>query len=400
MQFLLIFAHINSIMSKQEKIMNFRDKYQTLDKKDFALALNNIKSSPDTEHFLINTKTPYFFHYNKEILSILLELESISKEIDNLLNLFDPFYRSKIIDEILLMEIESTARIENIISYNDDIFSVIRGVKNIKDNNIQDAAHAYKNLLETKSIEIKELSDIKNLFNTLLRRCIDEDDKPDGKYFRRGTVQIYENNESVYQGFRGESLINEGMKEFIRVYNLDMPTWLKHIIGHYIFETVHPFYDGTGRFGRFLFTAGVYKETQNISSFLISSALARNKREYFDSLRNGRDPREYGCLNNYVETTSKLLIQEFKSYRDNLKANLFSINQIISYDGLTKTEQEVYRIIKKATIVSYYGVSNEEIMSLTKVSKRALILALNKFKAMDLIIDTVIGKTLYHRISD
>ena len=50
----------------------------------------------------------------------------------------------------------------------------------------------------------------------------------------------------------------------------------------------------------------MYKETQNISSFLISSALARNKREYFDALRNGRDSHEYGCLNNYVELQDAL----------------------------------------------------------------------------------------------
>ena len=46
---------------------------------------------------------------------------------------------------------------------------------------------------------------------------------------------------------------------------------------------------------------------------------------------------------------------------------------------------------------SHIGVSNEEILKETQVSKRTLIYTLNKFKEKNILIDTKIGKFDYHK---
>ena len=378
--------------------MNFRQKYQHLDKKEFAIFLNGIKSSPDTEHFLLSTRTPYFFHYSRETMAALLKITSLQSELDILIENFPIFYRTKLLKTMILSEVESTNRIENIISYADDIFSALNNVKNVKDPSITYMVNAYTKILDDIVIDINTLADIRTYYNQLVSKAISETNKPDGKYFRKGSVQIFENNVPIFRGFSGEANINEGMKEFIKVYNSDMPTLLKAILSHYIIETVHPFYDGSGRLGRYLLTAKIYEETNSLTAFWVSTALEKSRIEYQNSFKRARHPNEYGCLNAFVEEILEMLIEEFEYCKDLLKEKLFEMNNIIPLEGLSKVEQVVYEEIKKASVVSFYGITNEEIMNNQNISKRSLISTIKKFKEMGILEETNIGKKIYHRL--
>ena len=64
------------------------------------------------------------------------------------------------------------------------------------------------------------------------------------------------------------------------------------------------------------------------------------------------------------------------------------------------TSPGVPKIARIASILSNFGVSNEEIIGETEVSKRSLIYALNKLKEEDILLDTKIGKITYHKIKD
>lgn len=66
---------------------------------------------------------------------------------------------------------------------------------------------------------------------------------------------------------------------------------------------------------------------------------------------------------------------------------------------MTKSEEKILKLISEASLFSCFGVSNEEIIKETNVSKRTLISTLNKLKKENLLVDTKIGKFDYHKVN-
>lgn len=72
-------------------------------------------------------------------------------------------------------------------------------------------------------------------------------------------------------------------------YSIDVPVLLKIAIGHYQFETIHPFLDGNGRIGRLLISLQLI-ERDFISKpvLYISNYFEKHRQAYYDALDNVR----------------------------------------------------------------------------------------------------------------
>lgn len=65
---------------------------------------------------------------------------------------------------------------------------------------------------------------------------------------------------------------------------------------------------------------------------------------------------------------------------------------------MTKSNNKIYSLLCEASIFSNYGVSSEEIIKETGVSKRTSIYSLNKLRDNSLLIETKIGKFSYYKV--
>lgn len=374
--------------------MSIKSKYFKMGKAEFENYLNNLKNSTNSIHLLDNT---YFFNLSFDCLKLIITLNQKLCEFDSLINSFSNFSKIQIIQSFLISEIESTNKIENINSTRHDIFSILNNLNSSNDKKIISISNVYKQMIISKGTKISTCEQLRNLYDTIFKNFIDKNDLPDGKYFRKENVFISNGIKAVHTGLVGEDNIIKAIDEFIKIYNSDLEMFTKMILCHFIFEYVHPFYDGNGRFSRFLFSNQLYLETNSIFSFVISKAFENQKDKYYKSFEYALDRYEFGYLNKYFETIIKILLDEIDKDIIDLKKSKNKTNKPLDLK-LTKSEEKIYKLILESSIFSDFGISAIEIIKETKISKRTLIYTLNKFKNEFNLKVTKIGKYNFYKL--
>lgn len=375
--------------------MSVKSNYFKMNKEEFEYYINNLKHSSGSIH-LLNNK--YFYYLSTETNNLIISLNKKIIELDSLINSFTPFSKRQIVQSFLIEEIEATNKIENINSTRHDIFKIINQISCSKDKKIISISNAYKQLLEVGAVKITSNNDIRVIYDKILLGAIENDDLPDGTFYRQNSVYITDGLGLVHTGTVGEDNIIKLMDEFINLYNSDTEVLTKMILCHFMIETIHPFYDGNGRLGRFLISNGIFLETKSYSSFIISLALEHEKDKYYKAFKQASDKYEFGSLNTYLNTILLILQNEFSII---IKKLLYSKDELENYSlnlKMTKSDNKIYSLLSEASVFSNYGVSSEEIIRETGVSKRTLIYSLNKLRANSLLIETKIGKFSYYNV--
>lgn len=376
--------------------MSIKSNYFKLNKDDFDKYLDDLKRSSNSIHLL---DEKFFFNQSVDISNMLITLNKKIVELDFIINSLTEFSKKQIIQSFMIDEIESTNKIENIFSTRHDIFKIINDISKSKEKKVISIANAYKHLLGNEKIHIKSCQDIRNIYDIVLKGAIEKEDLPDGIYFRHGIVYATNGIKNVHTGIIGEENVNRLMNEFINFYNSNNDIYGRMILCHFMFEYIHPFYDGNGRLGRFLFSSGLFLETKSYFAFTISISLLHEKDKYYKAFKEANDRYEFGCLNTYVEAILEILINQVDILIKKLCLEKNKLNSL-KYDfKMTKSEEKILKLISEASLFSCFGVSNGEIIKETNVSKRTLISTLNKLKKENLLVDTKIGKYDYHKVN-
>ncbi len=376
--------------------MSVKTNYFKMKKHDFEDYLNRLKQTDGFIHLLDGK---FFYYPSLDIMYKTIELNKSVAELDALIGSFSTFAKRQIVQSFLISEIESTNKIENVYSTRHDIFSVISNASLSKDKKIITIANTYKELLNTKGRKIEKLQDIRDLYDIVMKDAIAKEDRPDGVLFRKHSVAVTNGIKPVHFGVSKEENISKSMGEFIKLYNSDMEIFTRMILCHFLFENIHPFYDGNGRFGRFLFSNELYLSTNSYSAFLISSSFANDKNKYYKAFEKGEDRYEFGCLNEYVESIFEILLNQLENTIQSLKKDKAKVNSFVDLSMMSKSEKKIYRLICEASVFSEFGVSNEEIMSETGVSKRTLMYSLDNLRKRNVIEDIRIGKYCFHKMA-
>ena len=133
--------------------------------------------------------------------------------------------------------------------------------------------------------------------------------KLDGKYFRKDTVKIINSvGKSIHIGIDGEEAIEKNMEDLIQFMNRkDIPFLVKASISHFFFEYIHPFYDGNGRFGRYLLSSYLARKLDILTAFSLSYSISKNLDDYYKSFVEVEDVNNYGEITFFVENILKTI---------------------------------------------------------------------------------------------
>lgn len=136
---------------------------------------------------------------------------------------------------------------------------------------------------------------------------------------------------------------------------------------------------------------------ESLFSFCISDAIQKEKSEYYRAFKETRDQRNHDDLDTFILPFASILIDDIQSRISALKEKQKKAEDISQqYQEETSSDRLIFRVLAEASQFTYFGVSNEEIMSTAQVSKRTLMYFLRKYR--DRVETQSFGRYNYHRL--
>ena len=374
------------MLNKYEKLIKLYYKKKNIEEeyikriKNPATLITELKINPMKKGNKILDKEYNLFYVNLLELSLLQEkILQNSNKISYISNKLPQIVIKEIIMKILSNELYKTNKIEGIESSKSQIYSSLKenGKLNKKENKLDGIIKKYKDIMENNfedTEHIDNLSSFRKIYDEMFEDFEKSGNyKLDGKYFRKDTVKIINGlGNIIHIGVNGEEAIEKNIESLIEFMNRkDITFLLKASIVHFFFEYIHPFYDGNGRFGRYLLSLYLARKLDNLTAFSVSYSISRNLDDYYKSFVEVEDVNNYGEITFFVENILKTIKNGQEMIIELLNDSVMKFKHSMEIlDGLTKELSEKENIILQIYLQNYLFNDFEE---LTNVELTAII---------------------------
>ena len=309
------------------KKQNIEDEYTTRIENP-ATFITDLKINPMKRESKILDKEYNLFYVNlMEHTLLQQEIFENSKKIISLSNPneFPKIAITEIVNKILSNELYKTNKIEGIESSKSQIYSSLKenGKSNKKENKLDGIIKKYQDIMENNfedTQHINNLSSFRKIYDEMFEDFEKSGNyKLDGKYFRKDIVKIINSvgktlhignstKKIIHIGINGEEAIEKNIENLIQFMNRkDIPFLVKASINHFFFEYIHPFYDGNGRFGRYLLSLYLARKLDILTAFSVSYSISKNLDDYYKSFVEVEDVNNYGEITFFVENILKTI---------------------------------------------------------------------------------------------
>ena len=312
------------MINKYENLIKLYYKKQNIEEEYIKRIENpstfiiNLKINPIKRENKILDKEYNLFYVNLLEYTLLQEkIMENSKKIISLLNpnKFPQIAIKEIINKILSNELDKTNKIEGIETIKSEIYSSLKDDKKSskKNNKLEGIVKKYKDIMEKNfkdTQHIDNLSSFRKIYDEMFEGFEKSGNyKLDGKYFRKDTVKVINGlGNTIHIGINGEEAIEKNMENLIQFMNRkDIPFLIKASISHFFFEYIHPFYDGNGRFGRYLLSLYLARKLDILTAFSVSYSISKNLDDYYKSFVEVEDVNNYGEITFFVENILKTI---------------------------------------------------------------------------------------------
>ena len=281
-----------------------------------ATFITDLKINPIKRGNKILDKEYSLFYLNLIEHTLLQEkIIKNSNKINLISNELPQIAVKDIIIKILSNELDKTNKIEGIETIKSEIYSSLKDDKKSskKNNKLEGIIKKYKDIMEKNfkdTQHIDSLSSFRKIYDEMFEDFEKSGNyKLDGKYFRKDTVKVINGlGNTIHIGINGEEAIEKNMENLIQFMNRkDIPFLVKASISHFFFEYIHPFYDGNGRFGRYLLSLYLARKLDILTAFSISYSISKNLDDYYKSFVEVEDVNNYGEITFFVENILKTI---------------------------------------------------------------------------------------------
>lgn len=241
---------------------------------------------------------------------------------------------------LLVNEIQSTNEIENIHSTRQEVTEALEaaGRKNQTSGNqppkrFLEMADTFRLLFEYAAPGQhrfpQSLPGVRKLYDRLLEGEIALDEQPDGKLFRSEPVSIWEGtHQPIHTGARTEAEINARLGVMLEVSAAGNNNLVNAFVAHFMVEHTHPFYDGNGRFGRFLLALQLQEVLSAPTALSLSSEIMRQKRKYYRAFEQVEHPLNQAEATFFVADMLQILLDAQSDLEESLRERLGSLGRL------------------------------------------------------------------------
>ena len=225
-------------------------------------------------------------------------------------------------------------------------------------------AKLYLNLTDKDAALPSGIADIRDIYDKIVLDEIDENDKPDGELFRKGDVEIQgPHGIAIHNGVKGEGNIGALLTSMIHLATSDeIPRLQSVIMSHFLFEYVHPFYDGNGRTGRYLLALYLNHDLTMPTVLSLSRTIAENKNAYYKAFIEAEDKLNCGELTLFVNTVLEFIQRAQNELIDELEVR---VDQLDKGEAVCNQLERKHGLSAKAVAI-LYGVIQEEMFDSSK----------------------------------
>ena len=343
-----------------------------------ATLITELKINPMKKGNKILDKEYSLFYVNLLELSLLQEkILQNSNKISYISNKLPTIAIKEIIMKILSNELYKTNKIEGIETIKSEIYSSLKDdrTSNKKSNKLDGIIKKYKDIMENNfedTEHIDSLSSFRKIYDEMFEDFEKSGNyKLDGKYFRKDTVKVINGlGKIIHIGVNGEEAIEKNIDSLIEFMNIkDIPFLVKASIIHFFFEYIHPFYDGNGRFGRYLLSLYLARKLDNLTAFSISYSISRNLDDYYKSFVEVEDINNYGEITFFVENILKTIKNGQEMIIELLNDSVMRFKHSMEIlDELTKELSEKENIILQIYLQNYLFNDFEELTNVELTS--------------------------------
>lgn len=370
--------------NKYEKLIKLYYKKKNIDEEYIkrienpATLITELKINPMKKGNKILDKEYSLFYVNLLEHTLLQEkIVKNSNKINYISNRLPTIAIKEIIMKILSNELYKTNKIEGIETVKSEIHSSLKDdrISNKKSNKLDGIIKKYKDIMENNfedTEHIDNLSSFRKIYDEMFEDFEKSGNyKLDGKYFRKDTVKIINGlGNIIHIGVNGEEAIEKNIESLIEFMNRkDITFLLKASIVHFFFEYIHPFYDGNGRFGRYLLSLYLARKLDNLTAFSVSYSISRNLDDYYKSFVEVEDVTNYGEITFFVENILKTIKNGQEMIIELLNDSVMRFSHSIEIlNELTKGLSEKENIILKIYLQNYLFNDFEELTNVELTS--------------------------------
>ena len=336
-----------------------------------ATFITDLKINPIKRGNKILDKEYNLFYVNLMEHTLLQEIIiKNSNQINLISNELPQIAIKDIIIKILSNELYKTNKIEGIETVKSEIHTSLKDNKklNNKSNKLDGIIKKYKDIMEKNFKDIQHIDNLSS-FRKIYDEMFEDFEKSgnyklDGKYFRKDTVKVINGlGNTIHIGINGEEVIEKNIEDLIQFMNRkDIPFLVKASISHFFFEYIHPFYDGNGRFGRYLLSLYLARKLDILTAFSVSYSISKNLDDYYKSFVEVEDVNNYGEITFFVENILKTIKSGQEKIIELLNDSIMRFNHSMEIlKEITKKLSEKENIMLQIYLQNYLFNDFEEI---------------------------------------
>lgn len=336
-----------------------------------ATFITDLKINPIKRGNKILDKEYNLFYVNLMEHTLLQEIIiKNSNQINLISNELPQIAIKDIIIKILSNELYKTNKIEGIETVKSEIHTSLKDNRkaNKKVNKLDGIIKKYKDIMEKNfkdTQHIDSLSSFRKIYDEMFEDFEKSGNyKLDGKYFRKDTVKVINGlGNTIHIGINGEEAIEKNIEDLIQFMNRkDIPFLVKASISHFFFEYIHPFYDGNGRFGRYLLSLYLARKLDILTAFSLSYSISKNLDDYYKSFVEVEDVNNYGEITFFVENILKTIKSGQEMIIELLNDSIMKFKHSMEIlNELTKDLSEKENIMLQIYLQNYLFNDFEEI---------------------------------------